>query len=92
MADCLDEEGQTFVWITYWKDLKGLHEFSNNSVHRLGIKAYRDDKMFPYVGIMHETYYCQTKSRETLYNDFPPFGLGECLKTRRLLWFDCLLV
>ncbi|CAG8981025.1 hypothetical protein HYALB_00013284 [Hymenoscyphus albidus] len=35
LADTSDNEGTTTVWITYWNDLQGLHEFAASAAHRL---------------------------------------------------------
>lgn len=77
LTSCGDEEGFTFVWLTYWRDIKGLHEFAKCTAHRAGQKAYVDDKKFPYMGIMHELYFARKGSTETLYHNFPPFGMGK---------------
>jgi hypothetical protein len=76
-VDCFDEnDGLTYIWLSYWKDLKGLQEFSNSAPHRLGMKTYNAGK-FPYFGIMHETFYAKKDSFETIYDNFPPFGMGK---------------
>lgn len=57
------------------KDLKGLQQFSASAVHRLGQNNY-NAKKYPYMGIMHETYYAPRGCWEAIYDDFPPWGLG----------------
>jgi hypothetical protein len=71
-----DEKGFTMIWLSYWQDIEGLHQFSKSTAHMTGQKAYQGDNKFPYIGIMHELYYARKDSTETLYNNFPPFGLG----------------
>lgn len=76
LFDISDKEGITTFWISYWKDLKGLQEFSTSSSHRLGQNAYLKKK-FPYMGIMHETYHSPKGCWETIYDNMPPLGLGK---------------
>lgn len=76
LFDISDGEGVTTFWISYWKDLKGLQAFATSSAHRLGQDAY-DAKKFPYMGVMHETYYSPKGSWETTYDNVPPLGFGE---------------
>lgn len=76
LFDISDKEGITTFWISYWKDLNGLQEFSTSSAHRLGQNAY-NRKRFPYMGIMHETYHSPKGSWETIYDNTPPLGLGK---------------
>jgi hypothetical protein len=71
-----DHEGHTLIWNTYWRSIKGLHEFARCTAHRAGQRAYLKDNKFPYIGIMHELYFARADATETLYDRFPPFGLG----------------
>lgn len=55
---------------------QGLQEFATSSAHLVGQNAYRKNK-FPYMGIMHETYYSPKGSWETIYDNVPPLGFGK---------------
>ena len=73
--DYSDSERTPTLWLTYWRDLKGLQDFSHSAVHRFGRDNYNARK-YPYMGIMHETFYAPKGCWETLYEDFPRWGLG----------------
>ena len=73
--DYSDSERTPTFWLTYWRDLKGLQQFSHSAVHRLGRDNYNARK-YPYMGIMHETFHAPKGCWETLYEDFPRWGLG----------------
>ncbi|TVY86774.1 Monooxygenase [Lachnellula willkommii] len=75
LADSSDSEGTTTVWISYWKNVKGLHDFAATAAHRLGQDRYTAGK-YPYVGVMHELYHAPKGSYETIYGNFRPWGLG----------------
>ncbi|TVY12661.1 Monooxygenase [Lachnellula arida] len=75
LADTSDSEGTTTVWISYWKNVKGLHDFAATAAHRLGQDRYTAGK-YPYVGVMHELYHAPKGSYETIYGNFRPWGLG----------------
>ncbi|KAF2196655.1 hypothetical protein GQ43DRAFT_476125 [Delitschia confertaspora ATCC 74209] len=75
LCDTSDTEGTTTVWVSYWKDLKGLQAFSASAAHRLGQNGWETGK-YPHVGIMHETYHAPKGSWETIYGNFPAWGLG----------------
>ena len=62
--------------MSYWRDLDGLRQFANGPAHRAGQNAYNKGK-YPHVGIMHELYYAPKNHWKALYDDFPPWGLGQ---------------
>ena len=70
------EGGMTIIWMTYWKDLEGLRDFAAGDAHRKGWNAYLS-KQFPNLGIMHETYNVSNGNWESIYHNFPVFGLGK---------------
>ncbi|KAL9585732.1 MAG: hypothetical protein Q9212_001351 [Teloschistes hypoglaucus] len=76
LVDYSDSERTPTFWLSYWKDLKGLQAFSENTIHRLGVKNYIANK-YPYMGIMHETFYAPKGCWETIYANFPPWGFGQ---------------
>ena len=76
LVDFSDSERTPTIWLSYWKDLEGLQEFSNSAAHRLGQNRYNANK-YPHIGIMHETFYAPKGCWETIYSNFPPWGLGE---------------
>ncbi|KAF2643897.1 hypothetical protein P280DRAFT_514887 [Massarina eburnea CBS 473.64] len=76
LGNLFDHEGNTQIWISYWKTLEGLHEFAKCAVHQDGQMAYIKDDSFQYVGIMHETYFARRDSFESINYNFPPFGIG----------------
>ncbi len=78
LVDYSDSERTPTIWLSYWKDLKGLQEFSASATHRLGQNNY-NAKKYPYKGVMHETFYAPKGCWETIYDDFPPQGLGQWL-------------
>ncbi|KAL8952517.1 MAG: hypothetical protein Q9222_001585 [Ikaeria aurantiellina] len=75
LVDFSDTEQPPTIWLSYWRDLKGLQDFSTTAAHRLGQNNYNANK-YPYMGIMHETYYSPKGCWETIYDDFTPWGLG----------------
>ena len=75
LVDYSDSERTPTIWLSYWKDLKGLQEFSTSAAHRLGMNKY-NAKKYPYMGIMHETFFAPKGCWETIYDDFPLWGLG----------------
>ncbi|KAL9132083.1 MAG: hypothetical protein Q9217_000119 [Psora testacea] len=74
LVDYSDSERTPTIWLSYWKDLKGLQKFSASAAHRLGQNNY-NAKKYPYMGIMHETFYSPKGCWETIYDEFPPWGL-----------------
>lgn len=75
LIDTSDSERAPFIWLSYWKNLEGLRDFSNTTVHRLGQYKY-NAKKYPYVGILHEIYNTPSGYWKALYDDFPRWGLG----------------
>lgn len=71
-----EEGGVTMVWLTYWKTPEGLRDFAASEAHRALQTPYLAKK-YPYLGIMHETFYTPNGNWETIYHDFQPFGMGE---------------
>ncbi len=55
LVDYSDTERTPTIWLSYWKDPKGLQEFSNCAAYRLGQNGYNANK-YPHIRIMHETY------------------------------------
>jgi len=83
MVDCFDEnEGQTFIWLSYWRDPEGLQKFAASATHRLTAAKYESGK-WPTFGIMHETYYSKKDGYETIYDNFPAFGMGEFIRNAK---------
>lgn len=76
--DHSDSERTPTFWLSYWKDLKGLQAFSETAVHRLGMQNFLASK-YPYMGIMHETFYAPKGCWETIYANFPPWGFGKSM-------------
>ena len=75
LVDYSDNERTPTFWLSYWRDLKGLQEFSASAAHRLGQNNYYAKK-YPYMGIMHETFYAPKGCWEVIYANFPLWGLG----------------
>ncbi|KAF2006388.1 hypothetical protein P154DRAFT_518008 [Amniculicola lignicola CBS 123094] len=75
LVDTSDNEGTTNIWISYWKDVKGLHSFATCAEHRVVWDGYKGGK-YPYIGIFHELYHVPKGSMEAIYGDFPKYGLG----------------
>lgn len=76
LLDASDKEGTTMFYLSYWRDLKGLQQFSACSAHRVGMVGYVKQK-FPHAGIMHETYHSPKGHWETIYDNMPPTGFGK---------------
>lgn len=76
MFDSSDHEGVTAIWISYWRDVESLQRFAAASAHMLGRTEYEAGK-HPYVGVFHETYHAPKGSYETIYSNFPRWGLGK---------------
>ncbi|KAL8728035.1 MAG: hypothetical protein Q9181_005485 [Wetmoreana brouardii] len=76
LVDYSDSERTPTIWLSYWRDLKGLQEFSTSAAHRLGQNNYHAKK-YPYMAIMHETFYAPKGCWEAIYHEFPPWGLGQ---------------
>lgn len=76
LVDYSDSERTPTIWLPYWKGLKGFQEFSASAAHRLGQRNYNAKKC-PYMGNMHETFYAPKGCWETIYDEFPPWGLGQ---------------
>ncbi|KAF1951251.1 hypothetical protein CC80DRAFT_597624 [Byssothecium circinans] len=76
LGNLFDHEGNTQIWLSYWKNLEGLIEFSKTEVHEFGHRAYVKDDAYKYVGIMHETYFARKGSFESIHYNFPPFGIS----------------
>ncbi|KAF1961551.1 hypothetical protein CC80DRAFT_488794 [Byssothecium circinans] len=75
LCDTSDAAGTTTIWLSYWKDLKGLRAFANSAAHRLGQDRF-NAKRFPYMGIMHETFHAPNGSWEAIYDSFRLWGIG----------------
>ena len=76
MADTSDSEGSTTIWVTYWRDVAGLHAFAACAAHRVGQDAWLAGKS-PYLGVMHELYHSPKGHNEAIYGNFRKWGLGE---------------
>lgn len=73
-----DDEGKTMVWLSYWRTLDGLHEFSHAEAHRKGWLWWNEAKgVYGHIGIAHEVYEAQAGAWENIYNNMRPFGIGE---------------
>lgn len=64
------------TYLSYWKDLKGLHDFAGANAHRLGAINYNKNK-YPHMGIMHETYHAPRGQWETIAHNMTPWGLSK---------------
>ena len=70
--------GNVLVTISYWKSIEHLHAFAHGPTHRLGWDWWAaQNKKYPHIGIMHETYGVPTGAWENIYQNFQPFGMGE---------------
>lgn len=77
-----DAQGQTTVFLSYWKTLDGLREFAHAETHMKGQLWWERGAMdaFPHIGIMHETYQVPAGSWENVFHNYRPFGIGtSCL-------------
>jgi hypothetical protein len=74
-----DDEGKTMVWLSYWKTLDGLHEFSHAEAHKKGWLWWNGGarEEYRHIGIAHEVYEAPAGCWENIYNNFRPFGIGE---------------
>ncbi|KUJ13870.1 uncharacterized protein LY89DRAFT_784721 [Mollisia scopiformis] len=79
LADTSDNEGTTTVWISYWKDVKSLHEFAAGVAHHTQ-DGWLAEK-YPCVGIMHETYHAPKGSYETIYGNL---DLGDLVSAAKI--------
>ena len=80
--------GNALVTISYWKDIEHLHAFAQGPTHRLGWDWWAaQNKKYPHIGIMHETYAVPKGAWENVYQNCQPFGMGESSDCRRL--YDC---
>ena len=72
--------GNATVTISYWKDMEHLHAFANGPSHRLGWDWWAaENKKYPHIGIMHETYAVPKDAWENIYWNFQPIGMGESI-------------
>lgn len=70
--------GNALVTISYWKDIEHLHAFAHGPTHRLAWDWWTaENKKYPHIGIMHETYAVPEGGWENIYQNFQPFGMGE---------------
>ena len=70
--------GNALMTISYWKDIEHLHAFAHGPTHRLGWDWWAaENKKYPHLGIMHETYAVPEGGWENIYHNFQPFGMGE---------------
>ena len=57
--------------------MQHLQDFAFGELHREGWNWwYKIGQQYPHLGIMHETYAVPARSWETVYQQFPPIGLG----------------
>ncbi|KAF2798009.1 hypothetical protein K505DRAFT_322174 [Melanomma pulvis-pyrius CBS 109.77] len=75
LVDTSDSNGTTWIWLSYWSNVKGLQAFSTSAAHLVGQMGHEAGK-YPYAGILHETYYAPKGNWEPIYVDMPPWGLG----------------
>lgn len=76
---------RTVVVLQYWESFDALESFARDpdAEHRPAWRAYtRRVGQGGDVGIFHETYVVEEGSYENVYNNMPPFGLGD-VGTRR---------
>ncbi|ORY10725.1 hypothetical protein BCR34DRAFT_601859 [Clohesyomyces aquaticus] len=73
-----DDKGLTTVWISYWKDLEGLHRFAHEEAHWKGWMFWEKEgaKKLPFLGLFHEAYEVPAGSWENVYLGCRPFGMG----------------
>lgn len=74
--------GRTTMLVSYWRSPEHLHRFASSSdaphlpAWRNFVKRVGNDGS---VGIWHETYVVAPSSREVVYVNMPPFGLGQAI-------------
>lgn len=72
--------GNALVTISYWKDIEHLHAFAHGPTHRLGWDWWAaQNKKYPHIGIMHETYAVPKGAWENIYQNCHPIGMGESM-------------
>ena len=72
--------GNVLVTISYWKSIEHLHAFAHGPTHRLGWDWWAaQNKKYPHIGIMHETYGVPAGGYENIYQNLQPFGMGESI-------------
>lgn len=72
--------GNALVTISYWKDIEHLHGFAHGPTHRLGWDWWAaQNKKYPHIGIMHETYAVPKGAWENIYQNCHPIGMGESM-------------
>lgn len=70
--------GNVLVTISYWKSIEHLHAFAHGPTHRLGWDWWAaQNKKYPHIGIMHETYGVPAGGWENIYQNFQPFGMAQ---------------
>lgn len=70
--------GNALVTISYWKDIEHLHAFALGPTHRLGWDWWAaQNKKYPHLGIMHETYAVPKGAWENIYQNCHPLGMGQ---------------
>lgn len=79
--------GNALVTISYWKDIEHLHAFAQGPTHRLGWDWWAaQNKKYPHLGIMHETYAVPKGAWENIYQNCHPLGMGESTLLQTFLW------
>lgn len=80
--------GNALVTISYWKDIEHLHAFANQgAAHRLGWDWWAaENKKYPHIGIMHETYAVPKGAWENIYQNFQPIGMCTSTLSQTSIW------
>lgn len=70
-------KGKTLMWLSYWKTLDGLHDFSHAEAHMKGWNWWYAGagKKYKHIGIMHEVYEVPAGNWENIFYNFRPFGI-----------------
>lgn len=71
------QTANTFVTLSYWRDLESLHAFAHGDVHLKDWNWWnRNVQQMPHLGLMHEVYAAPAGGWESIYINFPPFAMG----------------
>lgn len=86
MAGIRPESKHIMATLSYWRDLKSLHDFTFGPAHRAGWDWWNSTvKQHPHLGIFHEVYVVPKDQWTNVYVNFPPFGMGELSRWRKLI-------
>ena len=72
------ENPDTFITLSYWRDIEALHAFALGPTHKVGRDWWsRTAKEHGHIGIVHELYAVPERHWETTYLNFRPLGKGQ---------------